>query len=187
MKLLKLLPVLALLVGGCTTTLERAAPQAVRLGEAKLETTALVEALLARKGTTVQAVNGSWRDQTFQAQCVMKGDGERLKVVFLAPQLRLVTITVEKPHAVQCERAPQIPSSFEPEYALADLAYVNLDTATLRRVLAPNLRVEERDGLRRILTAAGAPVAEVARPEAGDWTFRNLEHGYTYTLKTIGM
>jgi len=187
MRTLLLLLISALLFAGCSTTTVHERPQTVRAAGADLDATPLVEALLAWKGTRVQAVNGSWRDRTFQAQCVMKGDGERLKVVFLAPQLRLVTITVEKPHAVQCERAPQIPSSFEPEYALADLAYVNLDTATLRRVLAPNLRVEERDGLRRILTAAGAPVAEVARPEAGDWTYRNLEHGYTYTLKTIGM
>ena len=175
-----------LLFAGCSTTTVRARPQTVRAAGAELDATALVEALLDWKGTRVQAVNGSWRDRAFQAQCVMKGDGARLRVVFLAPQLRLVTITVERPHRVTCERAPQIPDAFEPEYALADLAYVNLDAATLRRVLAPALRVEERGDLRRILTAGGEPVAEVVRPAAGDWTFRNLEHGYTYTLKTIG-
>ena len=175
----------ALLLGGCSTTTLRARPQTVRAGGAALDAAPLVEALLDWKGTRVQAVNGSWRDRAFQAQCVMKGDGETLRVVFLAPQLRLVTITVTRPHAVQCERAPQIPASFEPEYALADLAYVNLDAATLRRVLAPNFRVEERGDVRRILTAAGEPVAEVVRPAAGDWTFRNLEHGYTYALKAV--
>ncbi len=185
MKLLKLLPVLALLVGGCTTTLERAAPQAVRLGEAKLETTALVEALLARKGTTVQAVNGSWRDQTFQAQCVMKGDGEKLTVVFLAPQLRLVTITVTKPHAIRYERAPRIPSVFEPEYALADLAFVNLDAETLRRAVSPALRVVDDGVRRRIETSAGEGVAEVVRTASGTKTFKNLLHGYQYELKNI--
>lgn len=185
MKLLKLLPVLALLVGGCTTTLERAAPQAVRLGEANLETTALVEALLARKGTTVQAVNGSWRDQTFQAQCVMKGDGEKLTVVFLAPQLRLVTITVTKPHAIRYERAPRIPSVFEPEYALADLAFVNLDAETLRRAVSPALRVVDDGVRRRIETSAGEGVAEVVRTASGTKTFKNLLHGYQYELKNI--
>lgn len=176
----------ALFLAGCSTTTLRACPQTVRAAGAELDATPLVEALLDWKGTRVQAVNGAWRDRAFQAQCVMKGDGSKLRVVFLAPQLRLVTITVTRPHAVQCERAPQIPDSFEPEYALADLAYVNLDTPTLRRVLAPDLRVEERGDLRRILTAGGEPVAEVVRPATGDWTFRNLEHGYTYTLKTIG-
>ena len=177
---------LALLACGCSTTTVRPRPASVRAGGVVLDATPLVEALLARKGTLVQAVNGSWRDRTFQAQCVMKGDGERLTVVFLAPQIRLVTITVERPHAVRCERAPQIPASFEPEYALADLAYVNLDTETLRRAVAPALRVEEAGPLRRILTASGAAVAEVERLPDGDIAFRNLEHGYAYTLKTIG-
>lgn len=177
---------LGLLVCGCATTVVRPRPQSVRAGGALLDATPLVEALLARKGTLVQAVNGSWRDRAFQAQCVMKGDGERLTVVFLAPQMRLVTITVEKPHSVRFECAPQIPSSFEPEYALADLAYVNLEAATLERVLAPTLKVEERGSLRRILTSAGEAVAEVERLPGGDIAFRNLEHGYVYTLKTIG-
>lgn len=185
MKILKMLPILALLVGGCATTLERATPQAVRLGEAKLETTALVEALLARKGTTVQAVNGSWRDQTFQAQCVMKGDGEKLTVVFLAPQMRLVTITVTKPHAIRYERAPRIPSVFEPEYALADLAFVNLETDALKRAVSPALRVVDDGITRRIETSAGEGVAEVVRNASGTQTFRNLLHGYQYELKSV--
>lgn len=185
MNLLKILPLLALLAGGCATTLERDTPQAIRLGEAKLETTALVEALLARKGTTIQAVNGSWRDQTFQAQCVMKGDGEKLTVVFLAPQMRLVTITVTKPHAIRYERAPRIPSVFEPEYALADLAFVNLETETLKRAVAPALRVADDGGTRRIETTSGEGVAEVVRNADGTRTFKNLLHGYTYELKSV--
>lgn len=176
---------LGLLLCGCSTTVVRPRPRPVRAGDAVLDATPLVEALLARKGTLVQAVDGTWRDRAFQAQCVMKGDGERLTVVFLAPQVRLVTITVEKPHAVLCERTAQIPSSFEPEYALVDLAYVNLEAGVLSRALAPALRVEESGPLRRILTSAGAPVAEVERLPDGDVVLRNLEHGYSYRLKTV--
>lgn len=176
----------ALLLAGCSTTAVHDRPESVRLGGAVLDATPLVEALRTRKGTLVQAVDGAWRDRAFQAQCVMKGDGEKLTVVFLAPQVRLVTITVEKPHLVRCERAPQIPRSFEPEYALADLAFVNLETDALRRAVAPALRVEEDGPTRRILTAAGSAVAEVERRGDGTVAFRNLEHGYSYTLKTIG-
>ena len=185
MRLLALL-LAALLVAGCSTTVVHDRPTSVHLGGTVLDATPLVEALLAQKGTRVQAVEGAWRDRTFQAQCVIKGDGEKLTVVFLAPQVRLVTITVEKPHVVRCERVPQIPQSFEPEYALADLAFVNLETDVLRRALAPTHRVETNGTTRRILTNAGAAVAEVERRGEGTVVFRNLEHGYAYTLKTIG-
>ena len=175
----------ALLLAGCASTVTRVRPQPVHLADVQLDPTPLVEALLARRGTFVQALNGSWRDRAFQAQCVMKGDGERLTVVVLAPQVRLATITVERPHAVSCEFAPQIPRSFEPEYLLADLAFVNLATDDLRRALAPAFRVEETGAVRRILTARGTPVAELERLADGDTTFRNLQHGYSYTLRTI--
>lgn len=158
---------------------------AVRVGETKLETTALVEALLARRGTTVQAINGTWKEHAFQAQCVMKGDGETLTVVFLAPQMRLVTITVTKPHAVRCERAPNIPQAFEPEFALVDLAFVNLDAATLRRVVGGALRVDDDGATRRISSPGGEPLAEVVRRNGEEVTFRNPVHGYTYELKTL--
>ena len=176
----------ALLLAGCATTVARVRPQPVHLADVQLDPTPLVEALLARRGTLVQALNGSWRDRAFQAQCVMKGDGERLTVVLLAPQVRLATITVERPHVVSCEFAPQIPRSFEPEYALTDLAFVNLGTDDLRRVLAPAFRVEETGVLRRILTARGAPVAEVEHLADGNIAFRNLQHGYSYILRTVG-
>ena len=176
----------ALLVAGCATTVVHDRPESVRMGGVALDAAPLVEALRTRKGVLVQAVDGAWRDRTFQAQCVMKGDGEKLTVVFLAPQVRLVTITVEKPCRVSCERVPQIPQSFEPEYALADLAFVNLETDALRRALAPTHRVEESGTTRRILTAAGTAVAEVERRGDGTVVLRNLEHGYSYTLKTIG-
>ena len=136
----------ATLLAGCSTTLVREKPESVRVADGvQLATTSLVEALLGFKGTRVQAANGAWKDQVFSAQCVLNGDGEKLTAVFLAPQLRLLTITLTKPHTITCERAPQVPRAFEPEYALADLAYVNLDTETLRRAVAPTLSVEDRN------------------------------------------
>ena len=117
----------AALLAGCSTTLVRETPERVRVADGvQLETTPLVEALLGFKGTRVQAANGAWKDQVFSAQCVLKGDGEMLTAVFLAPQLRLLTITLTKPHTVTCERAAQIPRAFEPEYALADLPWTRL-------------------------------------------------------------
>ena len=96
-----------------------------------------------------------------------------------------MTITVTKPHAIRYERAPRIPSVFEPEYALADLAFVNLDAETLRRAVSPALRVVDDGVRRRIETSAGEGVAEVVRTASGTQTFKNLLHGYQYELKNI--
>ena len=176
---------LAALLAGCSTTLVRETPVPVRAADGVfLETTPLVEALLGLKGTRMQAANGSWKDQVFSAQCVLKGDGEKLTAVFLAPQLRLLTITLTKPHTITCERAPQVPRAFEPEYALADLAYVNLDAETLRRAVAPALSVED-DGTTRRIKAGGTLVAEIVRRANGDVDFRNLRYGYSYTLRPV--
>ena len=175
----------AALLAGCSTTLVREDPAPVRVADGvALETAPLVEALIGLKGTRVQAANGTWKDQVFSAQCVLKGDGEKLTAVFLAPQLRLLTITLTKPHTVTCERAAQIPRAFEPEYALADLAYVNLDAETLRRAVAPVLRVED-DGTTRRIKAGDALVAEVVRRANGDVDFRNARYGYSYTLRPV--
>ena len=175
----------AALLAGCSTTLVRETPVPVRAADGVLlETTPLVEALLGLKGTRVQAANGSWKDQVFSAQCVLKGDGETFTAVFLAPQLRLLTITLTKPHTITCERAPQVPRAFEPEYALADLAYVNLDTETLRRAVAPTLNVED-DGTTRRIMSGDTLVADVVRRANGDVDFRNLRYGYSYTLRNV--
>jgi len=184
---MRFLPViLSLLVAaGCSTVLERETPIPVRMAESTLDTTALVEALRVRAGTTVQALNGSWREHAFQAQCVMKGDGETLTVVFLAPQMRLVTITVTRPHALRCERAPRIPAAFEPEYALVDLAFVNLGTDDLRRAVGSSLCVTDDGVTRRVATPSGTVVAELVRSADGTRRYRNLLHGYAYELKTI--
>ena len=173
----------AALLAGCSTTLVREKPESVRVADGvQLATTSLVEALLGFKGTRVQAANGAWKDQVFSAQCVLNGDGEKLTAVFLAPQLRLLTITLTKPHTITCERAPQVPRAFEPEYALADLAYVNLDTEALRRAVAPTLDVED-DGTTRRIRAGDALVADVVRRPNGDVDFRNVRYGYSYTLR----
>ena len=175
----------AALLAGCSTTLVRETPERVRVADGvQLETTPLVEALLGFKGTRVQAANGAWKDKVFSAECVLKGDGEKLTAVFLAPQLRLLTITLTKPHTITCERAPQVPRAFEPEYALADLAYVNLDAETLRRAVSPALRVED-DGTTRRIRADGELVAEVVRRANGDVDFRNARYGYSYTLRSV--
>lgn len=175
----------AALLAGCSTTLVRENPAPVRVADGVLlDTTPLVEALVGLKGTHVQAANGAWKDQVFSAQCVLKGDGEKLTVVFLAPQLRLLTITLTKPHTVTCERAPQVPHAFEPEYALADLAYVNLDAETLRRVVAPALRVDD-DGTTRRIRSGDTLVAEIVRQANGDIDFKNHRHGYSYTLRPV--
>ncbi len=176
---------LAALLCGCQGVVVRDAPLPVRVADGvAVDSAPLVEALLARTGTVVQAVSGSWKDNAFSAEVVMKGDGQRLTAVFLAPQMRLATITLTPPRTIRFERAANIPRMFEPEYALADLAFVNLDAATLGRAVAPTLRVEDDGATRRIL-AGETPVAELATNPDATRTFRNLVHGYSYTLREI--
>ena len=177
---------IAALLCGCATTVMRDAPLPVRVADGALVDSApLVEALLARTGTVVQAVSGSWKENTFAAEVVMKGDGQKFTAVFLAPQMRLATITLTHPHAIRYECAPQIPRQFEPEYALADLAFANLDAETLRRAVAPTLRVEDDGTLRRIFSGETL-VADLARRPDGILFFRNLVHGYDYTIHPVG-
>lgn len=165
---------------------ERPAPIVVSLKGTQLETTALVEALMSETGTRIEAVNATYKNDAFQAQCVLKSDGEKLTVVFLAPQMRLVTITVTKPHAIRCEKAPQIPRLFEPEYALVDLAFINLPLAKLQAAVAPTLKVEETAGVRCIRRASdGLVVAELRATAAGERQYRQLVFGYEYLLKEV--
>jgi len=176
---------LASLLCGCQSVIVRDEPRPVRIADGvMLDSVPLVEALLARTGTVVQAVSGSWKENAFSAEVVMKGDGQRFTAIFLAPQMRLATISLTLPRTIRFERAAQIPRMFEPEYALADLAIVNLDAATLRRAVAPALRVED-DGATRRVFAGETPVADLVTNPDATRTFRNLVHGYTYTLKTI--
>lgn len=176
-------------VAGCqvfSSTTDHTVPVAVSLKGTRLETTALVEALLAEKGTRIEAVNASYKDEAFQAQCVFKSDGEKLNVVFLAPQMRLLTILVTKPHRVWCEKAPQIPQLFEPEYALVDLAFINLPLPKLRAAIGPTLKVDESNGVRRICRVRdGGLVAELAPAEGGMRRYRQVLFGYEYLLKEV--
>jgi hypothetical protein len=98
--------------------------------------------------------------------------------------MRLATITLTPPRTIRYERAAQIPRLFEPEFALVDLAFVNLDAPTLRRALGPALRVED-DGTTRRIFAGATPVADLVTNPDATRTFRNLVHGYEYTIKTI--
>lgn len=173
-----------LLLCGCGTVVVRDDPRPVRAADGVMvETIPIVEAMLSRTGTVVQAVSGSWKENAFAAEVVMKGDGREFTAVFLAPQMRLATITLSRPHSIRYERAAQIPRMFEPEYALFDLALANLDTDTLKRTL-PGLDIADDGTVLRVGTA-NAPVAELVRNPAGDRMLRNLVHGYEYTVKNI--
>ena len=81
---MKLFPILAAaaLLAGCSTTFVRETPVRVRVADGvSLDATPVVEALLGLKGTHIQAANGTWKDQVFSVQCVLKGDGEKLTAV----------------------------------------------------------------------------------------------------------
>ena len=170
---------------GCRSVVVRDEPLPVRVADGVLvDSGPIVEALLSQTGTVAQAVSGSWKDNAFAAEVVMKGDGQTFTAVFLAPQMRLATITLTQPRSIRYERAPQIPRMFEPEYALADLAFVNLPAPTLRRALGPSVRVED-DGSARRIFAGATPIATVAANPDSTRTFRNLIHGYEYTLRNI--
>lgn len=169
---------------GCSTVIVRDEPLPVRIGDVQVSMPQVLEALLLLKGVRVQALSGAWKERAFQAQCVMKSDGKKLTIVFLAPQMRLVTITVDKPYALKCECAPHIPRAFEPERALLDLAFVNLPLDVLRCSLAPALRVEEMaNGARRFVSFDGTFVAEIVPTHTdGMRKFRNAIYGYEYEI-----
>lgn len=176
----------ALVLAGCSTTLVRERPNAVCFRSlAPIETVPLAEAMLDMKGVHVQALEGAWKGNAFAAEVVLKGDGNRLTAVFLAPQMRLATMTLERPHAIRFERAPQIPRSFEPEYLLADLAFVNLETDVLRRALGAGATVSDDGRIRRVVAADGVPVAELVRGGDGECRYRNLVYGYDYSIRPV--
>ena len=170
---------------GCQTVVERERPNDIRYrNAAPVEMTALVEALLDLKGVCVQSVEGSWKDHAFAAQMVMKGNGEKTTLVFLAPQMRLATVTLTRPHALKFEHVPQIPQAFEPEYMLADFAFINLETDVLRRVCGSQLKIVD-DGTRRTIALMdGTSLAELTHQTDGTMCYRNRIYGYEYVLQT---
>ena len=164
---------------GCATTVVRENP----------DNAAVAEALLAGvKGTTVQSVSGAWKDEAFAGECVLKGTGEKFMAVLLAPQMRLATLTIEKPRTIRWERAPQLPASLDPEYVVMDLALVSLPTDALAKALGEGFRVDETaDGKRRMVFDIKRGELQSVRqilPD-GDVYFRNAVYGYEFTVKTV--
>ena len=164
---------------GCATTVVRENP-----GNA-----ALAEALLAgMKGVRVQSVSGAWRDEAFAAECVLKCDGEKFTAVLLAPQMRLATLTIEKPHTIRWERAPQLPATIDPENVMFELALAALPTEPLAKALGDGYRVDETaDGKRRTVFDVRRGELQSVRqllPD-GDVYFRNVPYGYDFTVKTV--
>ena len=165
---------------GCATTVVREEPSHAALAEALLDNV---------KGTVIQTVEGAWKDEAFAVECVLKGEDEMFTAVLLAPQMRLATLTLTRPHKLHWERAPQLPSSLDPEYVLFDLALVLLPTATLSQALGEDYRVDETaDGRRRrvVDVRRGGKLHSVrqALPD-GSVYFRNATYGYEITVKTV--
>lgn len=176
----------AAVLAGCSTTLVREDPRTIRLGDSGVAcaTTPLVKELLAIRGTSVHAVQGSWKDHVFSAESVTKGEDGRFTAIFLAPHMRLATITLTPPHTITFDRARRIPSAFEPEYALFDLAVVNLPADRLRLALGASFTVSEADD-RRTISAAGRPIAVRTALPDGTVRYENLPLGYAYVLKEV--
>ena len=178
MRALSLAAILALFCG-CATTVVREEPDRPAIAEALLD---------GVDGTVVHAVEGAWKDEAFAAECVLKGDGERFTAVLLAPQMRLATLTIERPHTVRWERAPQIPSALDPEFVMFDVALAVLPTDALVRALGDEWRVDETaDGKRRRVVEAkrgGLHSVRQILPDGGVY-FRNARYGYEFTARTV--
>ncbi len=164
---------------GCATTVVREEPANPAIAEALLD---------HERGTSVQMAEGAWKDEAFAAECVLKGDGERFTAVLLAPQVRLATLTLERPHTVRWERAPQIPAALDPERVMIDVALVRLPTDALARALGEGFRVDETpDGKRRrVVDAESGKLCSVRQllPDGGVY-FRNARYGYEFTVRTV--
>lgn len=169
-----------LLVAGCSTVTVRDEPRRVDVApDAEAETAALAAALLAHeRGVTVESLEVTWKDKTFPAEMVVKGDGEKLTVVLLSPQMRLATLTLTVPHAMKWERAPQIPNAFAPEYAIADIAFVRLPVRLLSAALGAGFSVRD-DGERRVILHNGRKIRELCRLEGGAFVYSNPIAGYS--------
>jgi hypothetical protein len=102
--------------------------------------------------------------------------------------MRLATLTIEKPHTIRWERAPQLPASLDPEYVVFDLALVTLPTAQLAKALGEDFKVDETpDGKRRSIVDVKRGELQSVRqvlPD-GDVYFRNVRYGYEFTVKTV--
>ncbi len=170
---------LCALLCGCATTVVREEPDSPAIAEALLD---------CERGTSVQMAEGAWKDEAFVAECVLKGDGNSFTAVLLAPQVRLATLTIERPHTVRWERAPQIPAALDPERVMLDIAFVRLPTDALARALGDGYRVDETpDGKRRRVVDAKSGKLCVVRqvlPDGGVY-FRNARYGYEFTVRAV--
>ena len=170
---------LCALLCGCATTVVREEPANPAIAEALLD---------CERGTTVQMAEGAWKDEAFAAECVLKGDGDSFTAVLLAPQVRLVTLTIERPHTVRWERAPHIPAALDPERVMLDIAFVRLPTDVLVRALGDGYRVDETpDGKRRrVVDAKSGKLCSVRQvlPDGGVY-FRNARYGYEFTVRAV--
>ena len=169
----------------------RAAPESILLAEAKVDVSRLVEAMLAdgngmpRPGESAAvSLSGAWKDRPFAAECVLKRGGDSLVAVFLAPQMRLATLKMSRPHAIEWDAAPSIPSAFRPEYAIFDLAVARLPVDALRRSLGDGMAVVEGGGAVRVFAGAKA-VAARTRLRDGGVKVENFLWGYEYMAREM--
>ena len=184
------LGVLCLGFAGCcgTATCRRDAPPGAVSHEpgANLCAERLADALLAKTGTVAQAICGTAKGNSFAADCVIKSDGRRLTVVFLAPHGRLATLSYTAAEGVKWRsESSSVPRSLSPAYVLFDLAAVNLKAATLRNALGNGFLVSEDGRMRRIAREGGERLAEVESLPSGDMRFTHLRYGYSYTIRNI--
>ncbi len=176
----------ALLIAGCSAKLVRERPVKVACMDGlAVETAPAVERLARLEGVKVQHLQGEWKGRTFEAQAVMKGEGGKFKLALLAPQMRLLTVTVTPPFRLEWERARQLPEAFEPEYALFDLACANLAKDELSAALAPDLLVKEEGSRRTIFEPGGRIATTVDFGDDGTIRLENPVRGYSYTITTL--
>ena len=176
----------ALLISGCMSeqvVLET--PRSVDVAGVEVDAAPLAKALLAEvRGVKAVSLQGSWNDHAFSAECVLKGDGETLSVVFLAPQMRLATLRLRRPCALEWERSPMVPEAFKPEYAIFDLAVFHLSMPALRRALGHAFSGEEVGPSRRV-SRGGETVLSIMLQKDGGTKLENAIWGYEYVAKEI--
>ncbi len=176
----------AMLVAGCSTTLVREEPRGVSVASGvEVETLPLAEALLAHeRGVSAEALEVTWKDKAFTAEMVVKGDGEKLTMVLLAPQMRLATLTIDKPHRIVWERSSRVPGVLAPEYVIADVAFVRLPTSVLSAALGSDFKVKD-DGRRRVVSHGGTEVRTLDRLEDGTLKFSNPYAEYSCRIVSM--
>ena len=179
MRLVWIAALAAMFAAGCATTVVRDEPRPVKVARgAEAATAPLAEALLAHaRGTRAEALEVAWKDKAFTAEIVVKGDGETLKIVLLAPQMRLATLTIERPRRITWERAPRVPAALAPEHALFDIAFVRLPADVIAAALGPDFVVKD-DGRRRVLLHGGDEIRVLERRGGDELFFVNPSAGY---------